>query len=142
EERTEVITLPYPVDLEYFNNETDVSMRGDFGLTPSDILLLVPSRIIERKGIREAVLALTKLPDTYYLCLPAAVEPLDPAYWASIQREPDFASIKHRVLIPKRPLLYDDMPKLYAASNIVVMPSYYEGAPVATVEAMTSGKPF
>ena len=34
------------------------------------------------------------------------------------------------------------MPRLYAACDIVVMPSYYEGAPVATVEAMASGKPF
>jgi glycosyltransferase involved in cell wall biosynthesis len=34
------------------------------------------------------------------------------------------------------------MPAVYGATDIVAMPSYYEGAPVATVEAMASGKPF
>lgn len=53
-----------------------------------------------------------------------------------------FGAVAERVLIPNNRLLYDDMPLLYAASDVVVMPSYYEGAPVATVEAMASGKPF
>jgi glycosyltransferase involved in cell wall biosynthesis len=113
-----------------------------FGLAESDILIVVPSRIIERKGIREAITALTRLPSNFYLCLPSASNPLDTSYWQSITGSPVFAQVKDRVIIPTAEILHDKMPLLYAASDIVAMPSYYEGAPVATVEAMASKRPF
>ncbi len=53
-----------------------------------------------------------------------------------------FQRVKRRLIIPSKEFQYFDMPRLYAACDIVAMPSYYEGAPVATVEAMASGKPF
>lgn len=134
--------LPYPVDDKYFFQEKDRSMRYEFGLNTNDVLLVVPSRIIERKGIREAVNALSLLPHNFFLCLPAAYEPLDKHYWQGIVHSDTYRRVKNRILVPNRRLLYADMPKLYAACDIVVMPSYYEGAPVATVEAMSSGKPY
>ena len=79
---------------------------------------------------------------TSTLCLPGAVNPLDKIYWSSIRSSTVYQRVQHRVLLPKRQFLYNDMPLLYAASDIIAMPSYYEGAPVATVEAMASGKPF
>ncbi len=142
EGRTEVKTFPYPVDVDYFYKQTDRSMRNDFTLKDTDVLLMTPSRIIERKGIREAVIALSELPENFYLCLPGAVEPLDQAYWDSITSSEEYQKVQSRVIVPKSKLLYEEMPYLYAASDIIVMPSYYEGAPVATVEAMASGKPF
>ena len=142
ESRSQVLLLPYPVDTVFFQNKSDTKWRQEFGLSDTDILIVVPSRIIERKGIKEAVLALEQLPDNYYLCLPSAKNPLDKVYWHGICSHPLFSRIKSRVLIPKKDVLYEDMPALYASSNIVLMPSYYEGAPLATVEAMASGTPF
>lgn len=137
-----VAVLPYPVDSRFFSSGDGLKIRQTFRVGPLDKLILVPSRIIERKGIREAVHALGELPDNFYLCLPAAVEPLDAEYWARICSEPIYAAVKHRIIVPKSKILYEEMPNLYAAADIVAMPSYYEGAPVATVEAMASGKPF
>lgn len=142
EDRTDVKILPYPVDIDYFYKQTDRRMRSEFELKDSDVLLMTPSRIIERKGIREAVTALSKLPENFYLCLPGAVEPLDQDYWGSITASEVYRKVKERVIVPVGKLLYEEMPYLYSASDIIVMPSYYEGAPVATVEAMASGKPF
>ena len=140
--RVAVKTMPYPVDIGHFYDQTDQKMRTEFGLGDKDILVMTPSRIIERKGIKEAVLALAKLPDNFYLCLPGAFEPLDKDYWESVVSCPEYKRVTKRIIVPNRKLLYDDMPYLYAASDIIAMPSYYEGAPVATVEAMASGKPF
>ncbi|HSW66107.1 MAG TPA: glycosyltransferase family 4 protein [Bacillota bacterium] len=138
----EVAVLPYPVDADYFYKKDGSALRQQWGLTSDDVLLTIPSRIIERKGIKEAIFALTELPEHFHLCVSGAVTPLDPVYWQSIQESPEYKAVQDRVIVPKQPFLYDDMPALYGATDIVVMPSYYEGAPVATVEAMASGKPF
>jgi len=140
--RVKVITVPYPVDLDSFHRQDNPVLRRKLGLTEKDILILTPSRIIERKGIREIVYALDDLPDNFYLCLPAAFSPLDKRFWDDITASDIYQRVKNRVIIPDKQFLYLDMPLLYAASDIVAMPSYYEGAPVATVEAMASGKPF
>ncbi len=137
-----VSVVPYPVDLEFFSQLPSTHLRRQFGLDKNDKLILLPSRIIERKGIKEAVFALAKLPENYRLCLPAAFEPLDKAYWANITNNPIYLRVRKRILIPKKKIQYSDMPELCAACDVIAMPSYYEGAPVATVEAMASGKPF
>ncbi len=137
-----VEAVPYPVDITLFTAKENPQLRQEFGLSDNDILIMTPSRVIPRKGIKEIVRALVHLPSNYYLCLPAAVEPLDTVFWESLKSQASYPSIKNRIIIPSRKFLYEDMPKLYAASDIIAMPSYYEGAPVATVEAMASGKPF
>jgi glycosyltransferase involved in cell wall biosynthesis len=142
EGRAPVKVLPYPVDVTFFFRPKDWQTREEFGLSGDDRLILTPSRIIERKGIFEVVRALRLLPSNYYLCLPGAVEPLDKEFWRSVCMSEAYRAVRKRILIPKRKITYDDMPLLYAASDIVAMPSYYEGAPVATVEAMASGRPF
>lgn len=140
--RLDVKVLPYPVDIDYFYRQNDRSMRQELGITNDKVLLMTPSRVIERKGIKEIICALAELPDDYYLCLPGAYEPLDPEYWDMICSSNEYKKVRGRIIVPKRRFLYEDMPLLYAASDIIAMPSYYEGAPVATVEAMASGKPF
>jgi glycosyltransferase involved in cell wall biosynthesis len=137
-----VVTLPYPVDIDHFYGRDDAGLRSELGVGPNDRLIMTPSRIIKRKGIKEIVLAMMELPEYYYLCLPGAYEPLDKRYWQSIVDHPAYTTVKQRIIVPARKLLYDEMPMLYAASDLIAMPSYYEGAPVATVEAMASGKPF
>lgn len=142
EGRVKVAVVPYPVDINFFHRQDNSELRKKLGLTKGDYLIMTPSRIIERKGIREVINALDNLPDNFYLCLPGAVNPLDKIFWDGVCSSAAYQRVQHRVLIPRGQFLYDDMPLLYAASDIIVMPSYYEGAPVATVEAMASGKPF
>lgn len=138
-----IVVFPYPIlDMFYEEGHDAKIFRDRFRLNDSDILITVPSRVIERKGIKEAVNALSLLPSNYYLCLPCASEPQDVEYWQGIKLSKQFKSDSDRILIPNSRILPDQMPLLYAASNIVAMPSYYEGAPVATVEAMASKRTF
>lgn len=137
-----VIEFPYPILSEFYQQQDKNYYRKQFRLLDKDILLTVPSRIIERKGIREAVYALSKLPEHFYLCLPCAGAPNDVLYWNNIESSEQFKSVSERIIIPNTRILPEEMPSLYAASNIILMPSYYEGAPVATVEAMATKTPF
>lgn len=139
---SKVVYFPYPILSTFYDTHDRNIYRNLFKLQETDVLITVPSRIIERKGIREAVLALHKLPDNYYLCLPSAINPLDEAYWQSIKDTEEFSTTAHRIIIPAEEVHHDHMPLLLAASDIITMPSYYEGAPVATVEAMASRRPF
>jgi len=142
EGRVSVKVLPYPVDLDFFGQKSNVHLRRSMGLKNDDQLIVVPSRVIRRKGIKEAILALDLIPDNFYLCILGAVDPLDKNYWDEICSDSVFRKVRDRVIVPKQEMLYEDMPLLYGACNIIAMPSYYEGAPVATVEAMASGKAF
>lgn len=134
--------LPYPILPDFFEQQDRTFYRKLFKLNNKDLLITIPSRIIERKGIHEAVEAMQSLPENHYLCLPSAIEPLDKKYWQRIISTDAYKRVRHRIIIPDRAILHHDMPKLYAATDIVLMPSYYEGAPVATVEAMAANKPF
>lgn len=139
---TNIQVFPYPLLSSYFEEHDRNKYREELRLCSDDVLITVPSRIVERKGIREAVEALSFLPKEYKLCLPCAVAPLDKRYWTSIVKGKAFKNVKNRIIIPELPILPSQMPDLYAATDVVVMPSYYEGAPVATVESMASRKPF
>ncbi len=139
---TLVRTFPYPILQQFYEVTERSKYRKAFGLREEDILLTVPSRVIERKGIKEAVVALSKLPTNYFLCLPCASQPQDKEYWADVQTSLEYQSVSKRIIVPKDMVLPADMPLLYAATDIVIMPSYYEGAPVATIEAMASKRPF
>lgn len=134
--------MPYPILPDFFATQDRNHFRDIFGLRESDILITVPSRIIERKGIKEAVEAMQYLNNDFHLCLPSAIQPLDKKYWQKIIASPAFQNVRKRIIIPDRAILHNDMPKLYAASDVILMPSYYEGAPVATVEAMAANKAF
>lgn len=134
--------MPYPLLSNYYREHDRNVMRNKFSLKDSDFLITLPSRIIERKGIREAIFSLAKLPSNFFLCLPCAITPLDKTYWSNITKSKQFKEVRKRIIIPKANILPEDMPYLYAASDIIIMPSYYEGAPVATIEALASKKPF
>ncbi len=141
--RTPVAAMPYPLLDTFFDTDHDRSIfRTKFRLKNDHILLTIPSRVIERKGIKEAVEAFAQLPDNYFLCIPCAVQPLDATYWKKIKLSKAFSKTSDRIIIPNKRILPEEMPLLYAASDVVVMPSYYEGAPVATVEAMASQSAF
>lgn len=141
-EEVPVRVVPYPVDVDYFSSPPTSSFREEYGIPEDAVLITVPSRVIERKGIKEAVFALARLPDNFFMCLPGAAEPLDVKYWESIVASDAYEKVKNRLVIPDKKPTYNQMSALYGVTQIVAMPSYYEGAPVATVEAMASGRPF
>jgi len=104
----------------------------------------LPSRAIERKGALEAVQSLSilkKLGFTPTLFLPAFYRPFDQTYANRVKSEVNRLGIQDQIIIPKVHIPYEKMPGVYAMSNLVIMPSYYEGLGVALLEAMSMGVP-
>ncbi len=131
--------LTYPVDTDFFT-ETRVS-KAQRATLDKDVVVMLPSRIIERKGIAEAIEALAYLDDKFKLCLPAAYMPADDNFWQRIKASQTWKKYRHRIIVPKEPVYYDDLPEWYRESDIIIMPSYYEGYGLSSLEAMSVGRP-
>jgi glycosyltransferase involved in cell wall biosynthesis len=137
----QVEIIPYGVDLKHFNADLKSSFRDTLGILQSDILIVCPSRIIVRKGIKEAIESLSYLPKNFKLFLPTSFEPKDIEYFNEIKTSVGKLALKERVIFADRPYLANEMPLIYKASDIVIMPSYYEGFGLAVLEAMAMKKP-
>jgi len=133
--------ISYGVDFKLFDFKLKSSFRKRFKLLKNDILITCPSRIIVRKGIKEAVECLSYLPNNFKLFLPASFEPKDLSYFQEIKRLINMLNLNDRVILANKQYAHGEMPNIYQASDVVIMPSYYEGFGFAILEAMAMKKP-
>jgi len=133
--------IPYGVDFKLFDADLKSPLRKKFKLLKNDVLILCPSRIVVRKGIKEAVVSLSHLPKNYKLFLPASFEPKDVDYFKEIKILIIALKLQERVILADKQYTAFEMPYVYQASDIVIMPSYYEGLGFAVLEAMAMKKP-
>lgn len=113
--------------------EEIVALQKEFG---NGIIILTVSRLLLRKGYREAIKAMAKVilkkPDVKYLI---AGEGHDRQKFEKLIV--DLGMEKNIFLLGNR----SDIPSLLAFSEIFLFPSHYEGQGGALVEAMILGKP-
>jgi len=107
--------------------------RGELGLREDQVLVLAVGSLVERKGHRVLLEAMAGLRD----------DPGMPAWKVAIagegpEREALEAQIRQRGLEGRAVLLgaRDDVADLQAAADLFVMPSLWEGLPLAILEAM------
>ena len=113
-------------------------VRAELGLGPGELLLLAVGNCYERKGHRVLLSALQRVASD------GKQRPLRLAIAGRGREEPRLAGLARdwgvadRVhLLGSRP----DVPDLLAAADVFVMPSFWEGMPLALLEAMLAGKP-
>ena len=102
--------------------------------------IILPSRIIRRKGILEAVQAMIGLSE-YQLNILCLANPEDPAYADEVLESIDSLGLRERVAYPKTVPDYGELPAWYAKSDIVLLPSYYEGLGLAAIEGLAAERP-
>lgn len=111
-------------------------LRTALGLRPDDHLVLTVGRMTEQKGygdLLEAIPAVIRhVPQARFLW--AGDGPLREALRARIRAQRLAA---HVHLLGRR----DDVPGLIAAADLFVLPSRFEGLPLAALEAMAAGVP-
>lgn len=134
----EEITVIYNgVNLEKFNlsnkNEYRKLIRGKFNIKEEDFVLLFVGANWENKGLELLIKALPLLNDQ-------SIKLLIVGHWRKIYYETLINSLqlKEQVIFAGET---DHPEKFYGASDIFVLPSYYEACSLATLEAAASCLP-
>lgn len=128
-------------------NSKAIEFRKKFNIAENDIVFLFSGRLTPEKGAEELLKAFTevaqKVPNTKLVIAGAfffdsnIVSPFE-------QKLRDLASnptVKNRIIFTGF-VNYEDMPTIYAMSDICVLPSIWDDpAPLAVIESLVSGKP-
>ena len=113
--------------------------RDSLGVDPGHVLLLATGSLVERKGFHVLVQALALLCQGTGTMAPwKLVIAGEGSFRSELQTRINALQLQERVqLLGYR----SDIPNLQAAADIFVMPSLWEGLPLAVLEAMSVGNP-
>jgi glycosyltransferase involved in cell wall biosynthesis len=111
-------------------------VRGEFGVSSDQPLVVYAGRLAPQKGLDDLLFALDLLqhvmPDVRTLIVGAGPLRTELEELARMHKlEDKVRFLGHR----------DDVPRLFSAADVVVLPSLYEGLPNVVLEAMMCGKP-
>ncbi|WP_240918041.1 glycosyltransferase [Phycicoccus sp. HDW14] len=111
--------------------------RHELGLAADDVLVTFAGRLTGDKGIRELVRAWTRLAPSRpgaHLVVAGRVDgpdPEGPALLAALEALPRTHLLGH----------VEDLERLWADTDVCVLPSYREGLPLVVIEAAAAGVP-
>lgn len=132
------------IDINNFHPEIRRKQRNHFRrqlkLSSQDILVTLPARIIRRKGIIEAIKAINEIKKQYpsiKLCLPGLYLPFDPDFAEYTKNLIKRFHLSKNIITYKQHLPLNKMPQLYAATDISICPSYYEGLGISVLESLS-----
>ena len=132
-----LMAIPNGIDLQKFAHVSGFGVRAEFGLPEDRLLVGVVGRLHPQKGHEDLFLALAAMPlarTGQLSCLVVGTGDLetqlhDRVAELGLERCVVFAGMR------------TDVPRLVAAMDVFVMPSRWEGLPIALLEAMASSKP-
>lgn len=154
--RTGISSLIIPNILDFENppqvdSERTRKLRESIGLTPEDVMILQPTRIVQRKGIEHAVQLVGDLKDARYKLVishEAGDEGYEYAEWlkeAAQGSGVDLRLFAIRMRDPwndcKEPPVAYSLFDIYPCADFVTYPSLYEGFGNAFLEAVYFHKP-
>ncbi|MGE4627658.1 glycosyltransferase family 4 protein [Bifidobacterium catenulatum subsp. kashiwanohense] len=128
-------------------NSKAIEFRQKFNIAEDDIVFLFSGRLTPEKGAEELLKAFTevaqKVPNTKLVIAGAfffnsnIVSPFE----QKLRNLASNPTVKNRIIFTGF-VNYEDMPAIYAMSDICVLPSIWDDpAPLAVIESLFSGKP-
>lgn len=148
------VLMPNVLDFENpppATNEYSESFRADIGLTPEDVLILQPTRVVPRKGIEHAISLLAQLNNPRYKLVVTHESGDEGHEYLTALRDMaeaegvDMRLVAHRVgelrsTDTEGRRIYT-LADAYAAADFITYPSLYEGFGNALIEAFYYRKP-
>jgi len=112
-------------------------------IKPDDILLMLPSRITEQKGIMEAVQALAKVKNRrdVKLLLTGMSNPFDTEYAHRVIQLAHDKGVIRNIVTPLKLIPRGLLAQFYLRADIIIVPSHYEGLGLSAIEALALGRP-
>ena len=136
------IYLPNLIDEKRFKPKEEwdknelLELRNKLGIDKDDLVALTPARLTAVKGLVEYFQKLTpQLLQGWKLVLFGRGELREQLLKIAAENSFD------KNLIVKDFISYDEMPKVYAMSDVMILPSNYDPNPLSVVEALHSGLP-
>jgi glycosyltransferase involved in cell wall biosynthesis len=120
------------ISLPPFRHAADPDLRARLAGASKRPIILSVARLAEQKGQRFLITALQALPNATVVL---AGEGPDRA---QLERQAHDLGLQDRVIFLGQRA---DIPELLACCDVVVLPSLFEGLPLAALEAMAAGKP-
>lgn len=127
-----VDVVPHAVDLDAVRTARPAGLRRRFGLRPSDVLLLFIGHDYERKGLADAVSALSVLPDYAHLVV---VGGGDAAPFLRLAEQLGVANRTHFAGATEEP------ERAYTEADLFVLPTWSDPWGMPLIEAMATGVP-
>jgi glycosyltransferase involved in cell wall biosynthesis len=120
------------IDVERFRGTADRGLHRDLAAGSDDLVFLTVARLDRQKGVDVLLRAVQSVYGARFVIVGAGDER------AQLEHAAESLGVRERVLFlgPR-----DDVPALLAASDAFVLPSRFEGTPLALLEAMAAGKP-
>ncbi len=112
-------------------------VRGELGIADDDVLFFSAGRLIVEKGFVELFEGFARARTSDRRIRVAIAGPVDERADALGPEVLAHARATGVLLLDRR----EDMPALYAASDVVVLPSWHEGVPRVLMEGAAMGKP-
>jgi glycosyltransferase involved in cell wall biosynthesis len=120
------------IAIERAHQPPDPALRRELTGGSDDVVFLTAARLDPQKGIDVLLRAARSVQNARFVIAGAGDDR------ARLEREAAALGVQERVRFLGR---RDDIPALLAASDAFVLPSLFEGTPLALLEAMGAGKP-
>jgi glycosyltransferase involved in cell wall biosynthesis len=131
--------IPNGVDIHEFNPLIKgKEIKSKYNIKSNERVILCPRRLVPKNGVSYLIMALPNIITRFrnIKCLIVG----DGTELNNLKKASSRLNIEEKVIFTHRIPNYE-MPKYYAASDIVVLPSLKEATSIAGLEAMASGKP-
>ena len=135
------------VDTGIFNPDiTGAKVRDEFGIRPDELVVTIASRFDRRKGhdsfFKAADIISKRMPETAkrlrFLVVGGVVSGEDNPISSILKKTAEDLKMGDKILFTG---FREDMPAIYAASDIVVLPSHAEACSRVVLEAMACARP-
>jgi len=134
-----VHVIPNGVDLERFRPGDKLAARRELGLPESGRLLVTVAHLGVRKGHRETIQALARMPADVRLVLVGG-DPQRGRNTKALRELSQSLGLEDRVLLVGRQP-HDRVPLYFRAADLSVLASWREGCPNVVLESLASGTP-